>query len=54
MGVDRVLFGSDFPHMEGLEYPAQIFDEIGHMSVDDQRRIVHDNAAELTGVAVAA
>ena len=54
MGVDRVLFGSDFPHMEGLEYPRQVFDEIGHLSEDDQRRIVHDNAAELTGVAVPA
>ncbi len=50
MGADRVLFGSDFPHMEGLEYPAQIFDEIGHMSEADQRRIVYENAAELTGV----
>ncbi len=50
MGTDRVLFGSDFPHMEGLEYPAQIFDEIGHLAEADQRRIVHDNAAELTGV----
>ena len=50
MGVDRVLFGSDFPHMEGLEYPAQIFEEIGHLPEADQRRIVHDNAAELTGL----
>jgi predicted TIM-barrel fold metal-dependent hydrolase len=54
MGVDRVIFGSDFPHMEGLEYPAQIFDEVSHLPVADQRRIVHDNAAELTGVTVAA
>ncbi len=52
MGVDHVLFGSDFPHMEGLEAPVQIFDEIGHLPEADQRRIVHDNAAELTGVAV--
>ena len=50
MGVDHVLFGSDFPHMEGLEYPAQIFDEIAHLPEADQRRLVHDNAAELTGV----
>ena len=50
MGADRVLFGSDFPHMEGLEKPADIFEEIGHLPVADQRRIVHDNAAELTGV----
>ena len=47
LGEDNVLFGSDFPHMEGLEYPAQVFDEIGHLTEDDQRRIVHDNAAEL-------
>jgi predicted TIM-barrel fold metal-dependent hydrolase len=50
MGVDRVLFGSDFPHMEGLEAPAHIFEEVGHLSEADQRKIVHDNAAELTGV----
>ncbi|HUL97929.1 MAG TPA: amidohydrolase family protein [Mycobacterium sp.] len=54
MGVDRVIFGSDFPHMEGLEYPAQVLDEISHLSEADQRRIVHDNASELTGVTVAA
>ena len=54
MGADRVLFGSDFPHMEGLEYPAQIFDEISHLPEADQRRIVHDNAAELTGVTIPA
>ena len=50
MGVDRVLFGSDFPHMEGLERPAQIFDEVNHLPEADQRRIVYGNAAELTGV----
>lgn len=52
MGVERVLFGSDFPHMEGLEFPAQIFDEIGHLPESDQRRLVYDNAAELTGARV--
>lgn len=54
MGVDRVLFGSDFPHMEGLAEPKQIFDEIGHLPEADQRRIVFENAAELTGLAVSA
>jgi predicted TIM-barrel fold metal-dependent hydrolase len=50
MGVDRVLFGSDFPHMEGLEAPSDIFPEIAHLPEADQRRIVYDNAAELTGL----
>jgi len=54
MGVDHVLFGSDFPHMEGLEEPRQIFEEIGHLSEADQRRIVYENAAELTGLPVPA
>jgi predicted TIM-barrel fold metal-dependent hydrolase len=49
MGVDHVLFGSDWPHMEGLGRPAEIFEEIGHLPEADQRRIVHDNTAELTG-----
>ncbi len=50
MGVDRVLFGSDFPHIEGLEAPSDIFAEVGHLPEADQRRIVFENAAELTGV----
>ena len=54
MGVERVLFGSDFPHMEGLEAPVAIFEEIGHLSEADQRRIVFENAAELTGARTAA
>ena len=49
MGVDHVLFGSDWPHMEGLATPDEIYEEIGHRSEADQRRLVYENAAELTG-----
>ncbi len=54
MGADRVLFGSDFPHMEGMEHPREILDEVGHLSADDQHRILYANAAELTGMSVSA
>jgi predicted TIM-barrel fold metal-dependent hydrolase len=46
--VERILFGSDWPHGEGFPEPKDFFDNIDHFSVDDQRRIMYDNARELT------
>ena len=54
MGPDRVIVGSDWPHMEGLEHPRDILEEIDDISLDVQKKILHDNAAALnqrTGVA---
>ena len=47
MGADRVLFGSDWPHMEGLEHPKDIFDELDGVTLEQQRLILHDNVVEL-------
>ena len=47
MGADRVLFGSDWPHMEGLEHPKDIFDELDGVGLAQQKLILHDNAAAL-------
>jgi predicted TIM-barrel fold metal-dependent hydrolase len=47
MGADRVLFGSDWPHMEGLEHPQNIFDELDDVDSDHEKLILHDNAAAL-------
>ncbi len=47
MGADRVIFGSDWPHMEGLEKPRDIFEELGGISPQDQAKILHTNAASL-------
>ncbi len=47
MGADRVIVGSDWPHMEGLEHPRDILEEIDDISVDVQQKILHDNAAAL-------
>jgi predicted TIM-barrel fold metal-dependent hydrolase len=48
VGPDRVLFGSDWPHVEGLPQPVQYLDEIANLSDDVRRRLVHDNADALS------
>jgi predicted TIM-barrel fold metal-dependent hydrolase len=47
IGVDRMLFGSDYPHGEGLAVPNEFADHLGGMSADDVRLIMRDNAAKL-------
>jgi predicted TIM-barrel fold metal-dependent hydrolase len=49
IGVERVLFGSDWPHGEGLAEPARFVDELSAFSPDEVWRIMHDNCAELLG-----
>lgn len=47
MGPDRVIFGSDWPHIEGMPTPLDYLDELG--GVDDAvvRAIMLDNANSL-------
>jgi predicted TIM-barrel fold metal-dependent hydrolase len=47
MGPDRVIFGSDWPHIEGLPEPLDYVRELKELSPDDRRRILHDNVVEL-------
>jgi len=49
MGADRVIYGSDWPHMEGLERPRDILDdaELDGIPLDDQAKILYRNSAEL-------
>jgi predicted TIM-barrel fold metal-dependent hydrolase len=43
VGIDPIVFGSDFPHGEGLAYPAQYVDaQLASFSDDDRRRIMRD------------
>jgi len=49
IGVERVVFGSDFPHPEGLAEPVDYLKQLAGFSAEDTRRIVHDNALELMG-----
>jgi predicted TIM-barrel fold metal-dependent hydrolase len=54
IGVGHVLFGSDWPHGEGLAEPASFVDELGAFTPDEVRRIMRDNSAELLGLPLAA
>jgi predicted TIM-barrel fold metal-dependent hydrolase len=47
MGANRVIFGSDWPHMEGLPHPRDIFSEIESLDDPTKKRFLHDNAAGL-------
>tara|TARA_S200000501_G_scaffold76195_1_gene67992 strand:- start:24956 stop:26149 length:1194 start_codon:yes stop_codon:yes gene_type:complete len=47
MGADRVVFGSDWPHIEGMPAPLDYVMELKEFSVDDQKKILLDNAIEL-------
>jgi predicted TIM-barrel fold metal-dependent hydrolase len=47
IGADRVLFGSDWPHLEGTELPLDYFANIEKLDDQSQRRIMRDNALEL-------
>ncbi|MDD7813069.1 amidohydrolase family protein [Mycobacterium sp. CSUR Q5927] len=54
IGVDKILFGSDWPHGEGLEDPVAFTEELSAFSAGDIRKIMRDNALDLLGVNVRA
>ena len=54
LGVDHVLFGSDFPHPEGMADPITYVDELQGMPQDDIVKIMGGNLARLMGIGVAA
>jgi predicted TIM-barrel fold metal-dependent hydrolase len=43
IGVERVLFGSDYPHPEGLADPLSFVDELVKLGPADQQRVMSDN-----------
>ena len=48
MGADRVIFGSDWPHIEGMPRPLDYAVELKGLDDGDRRSILHDNTASLT------
>ncbi len=49
IGVERILFGSDWPHGEGLAEPLHFTKELQGFDDAAVRRIMRDNALELLG-----
>jgi len=48
MGHERVIFGSDWPHIEGMEQPLDFLDELDAFGADQVRAIMRDNVVALT------
>ena len=47
IGADHVLFGSDYPHGEGLADPISFVDDLPGFSKDDVQLIMRDNGLGL-------
>lgn len=47
MGSDRVIFGSDWPHIEGLARPLDYLAEVKHLPETDRARVLGGNTTEL-------
>jgi predicted TIM-barrel fold metal-dependent hydrolase len=47
VGIGPIVFGSDFPHGEGLAWPKQyVPNQLGDFSEDEKRKIMRTNLAE--------
>jgi predicted TIM-barrel fold metal-dependent hydrolase len=53
LGEDHVLFGSDYPHPEGLANPVSYIDELAHLPDALVRKIMGGNLAQLIKVPAA-
>jgi len=49
IGTERVLFGSDYPHAEGLAVPVAFINDLHGFNDQEVRLIMRDNARELIG-----
>ncbi len=50
MGADRVIFGSDWPHIEGMPKPLDYLSEVGGFDDATRLMILRDNTRELTTI----
>jgi predicted TIM-barrel fold metal-dependent hydrolase len=53
IGPERILFGSDWPHGEGLAAPLDFEKELVDFTADEVRMIMRDNCLELLGASAA-
>ena len=47
MGADHVIFGSDWPHIEGMPTPLDYLEEIKDLNEDDLQLVMRDNTRQL-------
>ncbi len=54
IGVDRVIFGSDYPHTEGMADPLSYLSVLDGLPDEDQRKIMGGNAMQMLNLPVPA
>jgi len=47
MGADHVIFGSDWPHIEGMPTPLDYLEEVEDLTDDDLQLVMRDNTRYL-------
>ena len=50
LGADNVVFGSDYPHPEGLADPITFVDDLEGLPADDIAKVMGGNLARLMKV----
>jgi len=50
LGPDNVLFGSDYPHPEGIAVPSEFVELLGSTSEEDTHKVMRGNSAALLGL----
>jgi predicted TIM-barrel fold metal-dependent hydrolase len=51
VGIEPIVFGSDFPHGEGLAFPSQyVSAQLGSLAPDQVQAIMRDNLARFLGL----
>ena len=48
IGPEHILFGSDYPHAEGIAVPSSFADELKGFTPPEIRMIMRENALSLT------
>jgi predicted TIM-barrel fold metal-dependent hydrolase len=51
IGADNVLFGSDYPHPEGMSDPISFIDDLDGLSPEDQAKVMGGNLSRLMNIA---
>ena len=51
IGADNVLFGSDYPHPEGMSDPLAFVDDLDGLTEDDKAKVMGGNLSRLMNVA---
>ena len=54
LGAENVIFGSDFPHVEGMSNPISYIDELVGLPEEDIKKIMGGNMIDLLKIKVPA